>query len=440
MGEIFESFQERKKRMQLQTHRDALEKALKHLDKCIDKIDDPAFQLEVNIPLQDMIGGIFPKETIHLTEILRELCNIIKTQIEELKNNYKVCIKNISMSTRKSILIPSETIYEVPNRELFSYSLSQPLEKAVSALLSVLVEVSGIFSRKSFEAAFLTAEVLENKLQQAENVNIAEWGIRDMDKRCIHPTWSLLADKGCSLLTKIRNHLNDETITTVINALVNVGSSLKNQVKELQNLIFSGSKKELANVIFRELELLENFNKYILTDYIIEHLQTLRDALIEFFKFSGKPPLPEDLEHYLKIVFEDGCFLEYEVYAALLEHGIPAIPRVPLTYTRVVQSEEKEYGEKIEEIITDIDVIAALGDNLWLIEVTKSERQNKLEKDVNELELLAGRLGAEGALMVCTRAAQEKAEKDIKTEKVYFVAFEDLYSELHRLFMESRTR
>jgi len=310
----------------------------------------------------------------------------------------------------------------------------------MSALLSMLVEVSGIFSRRSFEAAFLTAETLESKLQQAENVYIAEPGIRDMDKKCIHPTWSLLADKGCSLLAKMRNYLDDETITTVINALVNVGNSLNNKIKELHNLIFSGSKKELANVIFRELKSLENFNKYILVDYIFKHLQTLRDALIEHFKFSGVPPLPEDLEYYLKIVFEDGCFLEYEVYAALLEHGVPALPRVPLMYTRVVQSEGKDYWEKIENVITDIDVVAALGDNLWLIEVTKSERQDKLEGDVNELELLARRLGAEGALMVCTRAAREKAENDIKTEKVLFIAFEDLYSELHRLLWNRSAR
>lgn len=440
MGEIFESFQEIKKRIQLQSHRDALEKVLKHLDKCIDKIDDPTFQLEVNIPLQDMIGGIFPKETRYLTEILRETCNIMKTQLEELKNNYKLCIKNIYMSARKSTLISSENVYEMPSRELLSCSLSQSLEKAMSALLSMLVEVSGIFSRRSFEAAFLTAETLESKLQQAENVYIAEPGIRDMDKKCIHPTWSVLADKGCSLLAKMRNYLDDETITTVINALVNVGNSLNNKIKELHNLIFSGSKKELANVIFRELKSLENFNKYILVDYIFKHLQTLRDALIEHFKFSGVPPLPEDLEYYLKIVFEDGCFLEYEVYAALLEHGVPALPRVPLTYTRVVQSEGKDYWEKIENVITDIDVVAALGDNLWLIEVTKSERQDKLEGDVNELELLARRLGAEGALMVCTRAAREKAENDIKTEKVLFIAFEDLYSELHRLLWNRSAR
>ncbi|MCC6005457.1 MAG: hypothetical protein LM590_14050 [Thermofilum sp.] len=426
----------RKRRIQLQTHKDALKKALKQLNKCIEKIDDPTFQLEVDIPLEDILRKIFPEETIYLTEILRETCNTMKTQLDELKENYKIRIMSIFKSIYKSELIPFETMYEETVVKTPSYSMSQPFERAMGALLSMLVEVSGVFSRRSFEAAYLTAEVLGNKLRQTDNVNITESDLRDMDMRCIHPTWSLLADKGCSLLAKIQGRLNDETIMKMINALSSMGSSLKNQAKELHNLIFAEElqKKKLNAVIFKELNslenLLENFDKHILVDYIFEHLQALRTTLIG----SGRVPLPRELEYYLKVVFEDSCFLEYEVYAALLEHGIAALPRVPLEYSREVQSEGEH--ERKERVPTDIDVVATLGDDLWLVEVTKSEREDKLKRDVKDLEFLVRELEAEGALVVCTRAAREKAEKDIKTEKLLFIAFEDIFSELHRLFME----
>lgn len=419
-------FQRRKKHMQLQTHRDALEKVLEQLGKCIDKIDDPTFQLEVDIPLQDIVGGIFPEETGRLIDVLRETCNTMKTQLEELKNNYKACIRNIFMHTRKSRSIPSETDY----REKTDCNLSAPLEKVMSTLLSTQVEVLGLFSRRSFEAAFLTAETFKDKLQQVENPNITEIGIRDTDKKCIHPVWSILTDNGCSLLAKMRNYLSDETIAAVIDTLSRMGSSIK--VGELHDLIFTERKKELSRLVLKELKPLENFPRCVLIDYVTEHLQALGKTLVE----SGNVPLLDDLKYYLKVVFEDSCFLEYEVYAALLENGVPALPRVQLKYLHRVKSEEGEREKEIEEIPTDIDVVAAPRGDLWLIEVTKSDRQEKLEEDVNKLELLAGELGAEGALMVCTKSAREKAEKDIKTDKVLFIAFEDLYSELHRLFIE----
>jgi hypothetical protein len=154
--------------------------------------------------------------------------------------------------------------------------------------------------------------------------------------------------------------------------------------------------------------------------------------------------LLDDIRYYLEVVFEGNCFLEYEVYAAFLEHGVPALPRLRLSYPEYLEaqssetpeenSSDKEAGERIKEL----DVVAAPQNELWLAEVTKSETREKLGRKAEKLDWLARELEAEETLIVCTRAALKKAEELPKLEKVTFIAFEDLSSELQRLIKNAR--
>jgi hypothetical protein len=105
---------------------------------------------------------------------------------------------------------------------------------------------------------------------------------------------------------------------------------------------------------------------------------------------------------------------------------------VQLTYSPVPQEEREARAERE---VTDLDVVAAPGEELWLVEVTRSTGESKLREDMEKLEQLMGKLGASRALVICTREAQKVAEKLLQTERseVSFIAFEELDSKLRKL-------
>jgi hypothetical protein len=98
-------------------------------------------------------------------------------------------------------------------------------------LFEALIKAASIFSRRSFEAAWLTAEALERNLQNS----MITFKLHDRDRKCIHRVWSFLADEGHRLIIELRS-LNYE-MNTVIDALSSAGESLKDEVKDLRDLV-----------------------------------------------------------------------------------------------------------------------------------------------------------------------------------------------------------
>ena len=340
-----------------------------------------------------------------------------------MKDSYKACLKKVLKYTRRGIPQPSEV--EKTLKETVKCNLSLPLADASGALFEALIKAASIFSRRSFEAAWLTAEALERNLRNS----MITFKLHDRDRKCIHRVWSFLADEGHRLIIELRS-LNYE-MNTVIDALSSAGESLKDEVKDLRDLVAEAERgrKALVEAISKKLrEDLEKHLKYMLANYVTDHLLALRIVLRKF----GEDLRNDDLEYYLNVVFKDCCFLEYEVYAALLERCVPAIPRVQLTYSPVPQEEREARAERE---VTDLDVVAAPGEELWLVEVTRSTGESKLREDMEKLERLMGKLGASRALVICTREAQKVAEKLLQTERseVSFIAFEELDSKLRKL-------
>ena len=414
--------QPRSRGVQLQMHGRTLDRILRYLEMCIEKLDDPNYRLEVDIPLPSIVGGIFPEETRKLREELERACSKVKGGSETLKDSYKACLRKVLKYIRRGIPQPSEV--EKTFKETVKCDLSLPLADASGALFEALIETASIFSRRSFEAAWLTAEALERNFQSS----VITFELHDRDRRCIHPVWSFLADKGRRLIVELRSLNYGKEMNTVIDALSSAGESLKDEVKVLHDLITEAEKKRkaLVEVISKKLrEDLEKHLKYMLANYVTDHLLALHGVLRKF----GRELRNDDLEYYLDVVFKDGCFLEYEVYAVLLELCVPAIPRVQLTY---LPGNEEERRARAKKEVTELDVVAAPRGELWLIEVTKSTGEDKLREDMEKLEWLMGELGAGRALIICTREARKVAGKLLQARRseVSFIAFEELDSKL----------
>jgi hypothetical protein len=412
-------------------HGRTLDRILQYLEMCVEKLDDPNYRLEVDIPLPSIVGGIFPEETRKLREELERACSKVKGGSETLKDSYKACLKKVLKHTRRGM--PQSSEVEKALEETVRCNLSLPLADASGALLEALIKAASIFSRRSFEAAWLTAEALGKNLQPNSEITPGDLKLHDRDRRCIHPVWSFLADKGRRLIVELRS-LNYE-MSTVIDALSSAGESLKDEVKDLHDLVAEAEKKREKKALVEAIskKLREDFKKclkYMLANYIADHLLALHSVMRKF----GEDLRNNDLEYYLNVVFKDCCFLEYEVYAALLERCVPAIPRVQLTYFPVPREER---GARAEREVTDLDVVAAPGEELWLIEVTRSTGEDKLREDMEKLEQLIGELGASRALVICTREAQKVAEKLLQTRRsqVSFTAFEELDSKLRKLLL-----
>jgi len=420
--------QPRSRGMQLQMHGRTLDRILQYLEMCVEKLDDPNYRLEVDIPLPSIVGGIFPEETRKLREELERACSKVKGGSETLKDSYKACLKKVLKHTRRGM--PQSSEVEKALEKTVRCNLSLPLADASGALLEALIKAASIFSRRSFEAAWLTAEALERNLQNSV-ITPGDLKLHDRDRRCIHRVWSFLADKGRRLIVELRS-LNYE-VSTVIDALSSAGESLKDEVKDLRDLVAEAERKRkrkaLVETISKKLgENLKGRLKYMLANYIADHLLALHSVMRKF----GEDLQNYDLEYYLNVVFKDCCFLEYEVYAALLERCVPAIPRVQLTYLPVPGDER---GARAKREITDLDIVAAPREELWLIEVTRSTGEDKLRENMEKLEQLIGELGVSRALVICTREAQKVAEKLLQTRRsqVSFTAFEELDSKLRKL-------
>ena len=113
---------------------------------------------------------------------------------------------------------------------------------------------------------------------------------------------------------------------------------------------------------------------------------------------------------------------------------MPALPRL------IISADGIPGGRR------ELDVVAHVGDKLWLVEVTTSENALKVENKARNLSELKDWLGAERALIVCIKEARKEILKQLPVcKRVEFLSFGELYSELqnylkHQLNADAQRR
>ena len=395
--------------MQLQTHGEAFRnflgiviKIIKEIIKDIDKDYGGALNLSARIDdeIPTILKSIFSNETEELKNALLNACNSIQTGISRSQDYFKSSIVRILESTFRAR--SGELEETKPPRDFI-----QPLIDTIGEFMKNLVVAMDLFSRKSFEAAYLVAFKLK-EIEERETwpINVRA---RDEDRRRIYPVWASLADKGHNLLFRIPDF--DNVLGDLLNLLNGMCKKIKNE-KEVFNAIFDAiykrDRKNLSGLVYNALNADRDF-KTVVVEYVVEHLLMLGEQLHSVGELTT-----ENVKAYLETVFENKCFLEYEVYTALLEHAVPALPRLIISAT---------------DTSGELDVVACIGGKLWLVEVTTGK---DLEDKAEKLSGLMSRLGAEKTLIVCTKEALEISKQIQNREEVEFLSFGELCNK-HKL-------
>ena len=418
--------------MQLQTHYEALKYFLKIVKDCAEgrkEISNLDGFIDDKLPM--ILKITFSKETEDLKNVLVNACNSIRMGISRSQDYFKSSIIRILESAlrARSRGELEETETSTPR------DFAQPIMDAVGGLMRNLVAAMDLFSHRSFEAAFLVALKLKEIEESRESRPISVT-VRDEDRIRIHPVWSSLADKGYNLLFRIPDF--DNVHEDLLNLLKGMYEKLKNRKDEVHDAIYDTiykrDRKKLSNLVYNALDT-EKDLKNVVADYVVGHLAILGEQLDAAEEFTT-----DNLEKYLETVFGGNCFLEYEVYAALLEHGVPALPRLIISATDASEEELGAQEGTASKSYQELDVVARVGDELWLVEVTTSKNRQDLEDKAKNLSELMSWLGAEKALIVCTKEAREISKQLPEYEGVAFRSFGGLCSELQKLLKKSTKR
>jgi len=171
--------------------------------------------------------------------------------------------------------------------------------------------------------------------------------------------------------------------------------------------------------------------KKLLCGYVVNHLCALSEHLI---RLSGDIR-NEDVEAYLNKVFIQRAFLEYEVYSALIQQSVAAIPRLHLL---IYDSEFKT-----KKFDREVDVVATADDEVRLIEVTSLKDEKEIEEKVKKYEELRYEIDADKVVFVCLPSLKELVEKNLESslarEDFYCIRIDKLYGEIFRL-LASKSR
>lgn len=420
--------------VQLQTHIEVLEKFLKFIEECAQSTESFPSPREKALPLYEVLNKIFYDEAEKWKNILNDACRSITSGLEFSKYYFMKSIQSIIKSAYKT-----GTTWGNIENETAIRDLTQPLIQTISTLIGSLIQAAGLFSRKSFEAAFLVA----SKLEEAKSDGSIVIEVDEGDAARIHPTWSALTDKGCRLIPKITDF--DSKVENIVNVIGKTGEMLLENVNDVHDYIYKRDRTRLSQFVYGALKEAGGFEdkacEGITAHYIVEHLMTLGERLEETENFTI-----ENIANYLEVTFKQKGFLEYEVYAALLDHGIPSFPRLRIRsrFERGSGGERREGTEVLETAAEDnyyeLDVAAVIGGELWLAEVTVSENEEELKSKVKRSLELMNLLGAREALVVCTRKAREIPAEVPALRSANFVTFESLTSELQRLIESSSRR
>jgi len=410
--------------MQLQTHAEALiyfQKIVKDCAESREEISNLDGFIDDKIPM--ILKLTFNKETEDLKTILMNACSSIRRGISRSQDYFKSSIVRVLESALKA---GSEK--ELEGAETFApRDFTQPIMDAVGGLMVNLVAAMNLFSRRSFEAAFLVALKLKEIEESGEGQHI-RFRPREGGGIRVHPIWGSLADRGYNLLLRIPDF--DNVLGNLLISLKGMCEKLENRENEVHDAILDAidegkrDREKLSELVYNALDIDKDF-KSVVVDYVVDHLVVLGEHLMK----TEKQIKVESIEKYLRTVFGSNGFLEYEVYAALLEHGVPALPRL------VVSGDGVPGGRR------ELDVVARVGDELWLVEVTASENALKVDNKARNLSELKDRLGAEGALIVCIEETRKEILKQLPVcEGVEFLSFGELYSELQKLLKATKRR
>jgi len=419
--------------MQLQTHAEALKGALKIIKDCT-KSREENINKFIDDELPIILKRTFSKETEELKKALVNACSSILTGISLSQDYFKSSIIRVL-----ELALRARSEKELEGAETFApRDFMQPIMDAVGGLMVNLVVAMDLFSRRSFEAAFLVALKLK---EIEESGGIRQIKVRDEDAMRIHPVWSSLADEGYNLLLfRIPNF--DKVLEDLLISLEKMCGKLEEVEGEVHDTILDAimegkhDRKKLSDLVYNALDIDKDF-KSVVVDYVVKHLVALGEQLMK----TEKHIRVESIMDYLKTVFGENCFLEYEVYAALLEHGVPALPRLMVLVEKIPGEEQEIPGEKQKrKRLREIDVVARVGDKLWLVEVTTSKNAEELKDKAKNLSELRDLLYAEKALIICTKEALEISKQLPEREGVEFLSFEGLRNELQRLLKASTRR
>lgn len=335
----------------------------------------------LRISSEDVLAKIFP-EVDQVRNDLNSALDALINSVTRASTAFTNVIKSILEASLRELA--ESPRLELPEQEIKEYVLDE--------LVEVPLTVARVFSRligsvqrsRSFSSALAAAMRLSENISMSHTVSIKS------GEEFILKVWGELADRGfglepCAL----------EKIDRVSDLFKDLGRVLDRgeYVVEIRDLIAGMDERGLSMKSYESLSqlLLSGFIELkecegALCMYLKEHLL----ALHSLKQRHSLDLTNEVVRKYIDVVFVNSAFLEYEVYSALIRLGVPALPRLHIL-TR----------EDPQEPPCEVDVVAALRDGLWVVEVTTRRLldKNKLYK----LEVARQVLNARRVMIVCDR-------------------------------------
>jgi len=271
--------------------------------------------------------------------------------------------------------------------------------------------------RRTFTYAMYVTILLDRMPREDERVEIEalKGPLR------IHRVWSFLAERGVGLLCEPGfcgrvdevvevfesscKHLVEKDGNRVIGDLE---YHIKRDQGDQRRSSLSGIISSYIKPYVRTQELFGS-----LVDYFVNHLE----ALGSLSELSAR-----GVEDYIRKVFCDRAFLEYEVYSRFVNNGIPALPRLQVS-SRNMRPRE-------------VDILAASRGRLYVVEVTARSNQENLRRKLDTLSELSKVLNAYGNVLISTKEICEDPNLLTDLDSAKCVSFEDLCAGAWRLIGE----
>jgi hypothetical protein len=380
---------------------------------------------------RNVLGPIFPDDMRRVEEAVWRIVNEVVSEVSEYKRRVIGALLRMLNEVQEGN--KGSSIFEA-----YSESSVQPFYRTLKALARMQAEMADAFSNSSFLAAFLVASTLERKIPLS-NTGEPKIIIKVKDEEVpIISTWSSLVKKrACLLCTPT---LTDSSVEELCRALESMGKELsKREVimdirDDMATYIRSREvPSRLSRITYNAMFSLKDEGlKKLLCGYVINHLCALSEHLIRLSSDIRN----EDVEAYLNKVFIQRAFLEYEVYSALIQQSVAAIPRLHLL---IYDSEFKT--KKFDQ---EVDVVATADDEVWLIEVTSRKDEKEIEEKVEKYEKLRYEIDADKVVFVCLPSLKELVEKNLESslarEDFYCIRIDKLYGEIFRLLASKSRR
>jgi len=391
---------------------------------------------EVMPPLHhEILRPIFPHEMGKIEDAAREVVREVDTEVSEYKRRViNALLKMLDEVQRRR----EEEAFAAP--QAYGESTVQPFYRTLEVMTRMHVEITDVFSSRSFMAAFLVVSALYRKLLQLDmEVPVVKVRVKREEAYKIHSTWSRLAEKGeCLICRPEYARLEAEEMCKILEVMgksLSEGEKLNKVHDSMADYLRSGKTSRLSRITYNALSPVVQSEevKRLLSNYITDHLCTLGEQLNRAQQPIGIIEI-EDIQTYINEVFVKRGFLEYEVYSALVRQGIAAIPRIHFPIPDV--------SRRMYEF-HEVDVVATAGDELWLVEVTTSTDEKDLEDKANRYANLKYYIGADKVLFVGSSATCELSNDVFEShllEGFFCVRFDELYSGILKLLTTKAKR